>query len=329
MQHFRTTLSIPNFDFDINHQNHVFCIGSCFAENIAQKLQNSKFNTQLNPFGILYNPFSIAKSLYLLLEGKQFKENQLFENQVLWHSFDHHGQFSKPDKIATLNGINEELLKSQTFLKQTNRLIVTMGTANVFVLKKNGKIVANCHKLPGNEFVRKRLSVKTIVEKLSAAFEKLKTQHPDLQIIVTVSPIRHIRDGLIENQKSKAILLLALDEICNSLDFVHYFPSYEILLDDLRDYRFYKSDLIHPNDLAVDYIWDVFKQSFFSEETIELNAKIEKIIAASNHRPFHEASDNHQTFLKQQLKIIENLIEEYPFLDFDPEINLFKSQLIR
>ena len=221
------------------------------------------------------------------------------------------------------------LNNGQAFLRQTTRLIVTLGTANVFVHKKSGEIVANCHKLPGNEFERKRLSVEKIVEKLSPVFEKIKNQNSDLQIITSASPIRHIRDGLIENQKSKAVLLLALDEICRNLDFVHYFPSYEIMQDDLRDYRFYEADLIHPNDLAIEYIWDIFKQAFFKKGTLELIAKIEKIVTASQHRPFHQASDQHQRFLNDQLKNIADLSEKYHFLNFDEETNLFQSQRIK
>ena len=304
MQAFRTTLSTPEFDFDISHNDRIFCIGSCFAEHMAQKLRKNKFETYLNPFGILYNPISIKKTLQSLLEKNQFTKDHLFINQGLWHSFDHHGSFSTPNKSETLLGINDAFNKGQAFLRQTTRLIVTLGTANVFVHKKSGKIVANCHKLPGIEFERKRLSVEKIVEQLSLVFEKIKNQNSDLQIITTVSPIRHIRDGLIENQKSKAVLLLALDEICRNLDFVHYFPSYEIMQDDLRDYRFYEADLVHPNDLAIEYIWDIFKQAFFNKNTLELIAKIEKIVTASQHRPFHQASDQHQHFLIDQLKNI-------------------------
>jgi hypothetical protein len=328
MQQFRTILPSPNYDFDVNHQDQIFCMGSCFAENMAHKLQRNKFATLLNPFGILYNPVSIAKAFSLLLEENPFPENELFKHHGLWHSFDHHGHFSKPDKAATLQGINSALANGRAFLKNTNRLIVTLGTANVFVHKKSGEIVANCHKIPGTEFTRKRLDLETVIEKLSSIFEKLKAKNPKLQIITTVSPIRHIRDGLIENQKSKAVLLLALDKIGSNLDFVHYFPSHEILLDDLRDYRFYEADLIHPNKVAIDYIWDYFKQSFFNGATIELITEIEKIVNASCHLPFHSESDQHQIFLKQQLEKINLLKEQFPFLDFNDEKMVFENQLL-
>jgi GSCFA family len=328
MQQFRTILPMPNYDFNLNHRDQIVCMGSCFAENIAHKLQSNKFATLLNPFGILFNPVSIAKALTLLLDDNHFSENEVFEHHGLWHSFAHHGHFSKPDKADALQGINTALTNGRAFLKNTNRLIVTLGTANVFVFNKSGEIVANCHKIPANEFTRKRLDLETVVENLSSVFVKLNAQIPKLQIITTVSPIRHIRDGLIENQKSKAVLLLALDEIEANLDFVHYFPSYEILLDDLRDYRFYEADLIHPNKVAIDYIWDYFKQSFFSKATIELISEIEKIVNAINHRPFHPESALHQTFLKQQLEKTNLLEEKFPFLDFNVEKAVFENQFL-
>ncbi len=328
MQRFRTTLPVPNYNFTLDHNDKILCIGSCFAENMAHKLQCNKFSTLLNPFGILYDPVSIEKALLKLLEGDQFSEKDLFNHQGLWHSFDHHGHFSKPEKGETLHEINAALANGKTFLKNTNRLIVTFGTANVFVYKISGETVANCHKLPGNEFDRKRLDIETIVEKLSFAFEKIKKQNIDLQIITTVSPIRHIRDGIVENQKSKAVLLLALDQIVANLDFVHYFPSYEILLDDLRDYRFYDADLIHPSKVAIDYIWDFFKQSFFNKPTLDLMIEIEKIVIASKHRPFHPESAQHQIFLKQQMKDINLLTEKFGFLDFSNEKMIFERQIL-
>jgi hypothetical protein len=328
MQPFRTLLPPPKYDFELDHKDRVVCIGSCFAENIARNLQNNKFLTLLNPFGILYNPVSIEKALSLLLVNHQFLEQTLFKHLGLWHSFDHHGHFSKPEKAEALQTINTALTNGQFFLRNANRLIITLGTANVFVYKKSSEIVANCHKLPDNEFERKRLDVTTVIEKLSVVFEKIKTLNPDLQIITTVSPIRHIRDGFVENQKSKAVLVLALDKICADLEFVHYFPSYEILLDDLRDYRFYEADLIHPNAVAIDYIWDYFKQSFFSKTTNGLNAEIEKIVIAGKHRPFHPKSTEHQTFLKQQLEAINALTERAAYLDFGDEKKLFESQLL-
>ena len=327
MQQFRTILPLPNYDFNIDHQDRVICVGSCFAEHIANKLKSNKFETFLNPFGILYNPVSIEKALSMLSTDSQFSEESLFNHQGLWHSFDHHGHFSKPEKSEAIDSINSTLENGQMFLKNANRLVVTLGTANVFVYKKTGEIVANCHKVSGNEFDRKRLDPEAIVEKLTAVFEKIKGQNPDLQIITTVSPIRHIRDGLVENQKSKAVLLLALDKICDQLSFVHYFPSYEILLDDLRDYRFYNADLIHPNQVAIDYIWDYFKQSFFNKKTIELMIEIEKIVNASKHRPFHPESAQHQQFLKRQLEEIDRLTKSFSFLEFSVEKKNFENQL--
>ncbi len=291
-------------------------------------MERWKFPTLANPFGIVYNPVSLAKSLDFLLSGKVFSESDLFENAGLWHSFAHHGSFSQPDKSAALEQINRSLSDANRFLLETNRLVVTLGTANVFVFKKTGEIVANCHKVPGQDFERRRLSVGEIVETLSAVFEKLKANLTDLEIVATVSPVRHLRDGLVENQRSKATLVLALEQICQHCDFAHYFPAYELLLDDLRDYRFYENDLSHPNQLALDYIWQFFTDSYFDEKTKAICQRIEQTVIASEHRPFHPQSAEHQSFLKTQLKKIGAMKQEFPWLDFEIEKAVFQQQLV-
>ncbi len=327
MQTFRTDLTIEQSSFSIQHQNGTLCIGSCFAEHMGQRLIDTKFKTLLNPFGILYNPISIQQTIDYLLSGYFFTENDLFFHQERWHSFYHHGSFSKLDQEKTLQGINEAMEEGRAFLKKCDRLIITLGTANVFVYKKTGEVVANCHKLPNQDFERKRLSINEIVQQLTSVFKQLKNENPELEIITTVSPIRHIRDGLVENQRSKATLLLSLDELCKTLDFVHYFPSYELVVDDLRDYRFYEADMIHPNRTAIDFIWKAFDNTFFDPKTKELNQKIEKIILASKHRPFNKGSEAHQMFVKQQLAKIKLLEDSYTFLSFGKEKKRFEEQL--
>ncbi|MBI5916700.1 MAG: GSCFA domain-containing protein, partial [Bacteroidetes bacterium] len=303
----------------VSHTDRVLCIGSCFAEQIGGRLERLKFPVLTNPNGIVFNPVSIGQSLERLASGGPFSEADLFENQGLWHSFDHHGRFSHPDKTAALEGINRSFSRAKDFLTTCNRLVVTLGTAHVFILKKSGEIVANCHKVPGEAFERGRLPVAEVVGSLVGVFEKLKANLPALEIIATVSPVRHLRDGLVENQRSKAALLLALDEICRRLPFVHYFPAYEILLDDLRDYRFYDADLSHPNQLATDYIWQYFEGAFLEEKTSGLCRRIEQLRAALEHRPFHPQSTEHQVFVKKQLEAVEQLEAAFPFLDFGQE----------
>jgi hypothetical protein len=317
---FRTVF--PSFKSVVSmaHTDRVLCLGSCFAEQMGGRLERLKFPTLVNPFGIVFNPVSVAKTLERLLVGKDFSEADLFETQGLWHSFEHHGSFSNPDKTAALEGINRSFSEGKIFLKKTNRLLVTLGSAHVFVWKKTGQVVANCHKVPTTEFDRKRLTVSEAVQALLPVFEKLKAELPELEIIATVSPVRHLRDGLAENQRSKATLLLALDEIGQQLPDVHYFPAYELLLDDLRDYRFYAEDMAHPNQLGADYIWQYFEGAFFEEKTKALCDRIERLLTALAHRPFHAQSAEHQAFLKKQSGLLQQMAAEFPNLDFGNEL---------
>jgi len=326
MNEFRTEYPRFQSPLQIAHSDRMLCTGSCFAEHIGGRLRRLKFPVLVNPFGILYNPVSIAQALEILQSGAEFQPKDLFEAHGLWHSFAHHGRFSHPEKEVALAHINHSLLVAREFLSQTTRLIVTLGTANVFVFKKSGDIVANCHKLPGQEFERRRLSVVETVQALVPVFEKLRQQLPSLQIIATVSPVRHLRDGLTENQRSKATLLLALEEIARCFPFVHYFPAYEILLDDLRDYRFYETDMAHPNQQAVDYIWEYFAGAFFDEKTRALCQRIERVVTAAAHRPFHPQFAGHQAFLKKQLEETGSLEQEFPGLDFGQEREVFEGK---
>ena len=328
---FRTILQPTKSSIEISHRDKVLCIGSCFAEHIGERLISYKIPTCLNPFGIVYNPISIAESLELLLETDfvfSKKNNQLVESPIGWNSFSHHGQFSHPEKEVVLDKINHALKETRDFLNNTTKLILTFGTANVFVYKKTRQIVANCHKVPQQEFEKRRLTIEEITTSITIILQKLKKAFPHLEVIMTVSPVRHIRDGLVENQRSKSTLVMALNQIVEQHDFVHYFPSYELLLDDLRDYRFYKKDMIHPTEMAVDYIWDFFTKTWFSQNTIELNQKIKKIKDAANHRPLQPDSAGHLDFVKKQLVLIKEMEGEYDFLSFEKEKRGYEIQLL-
>lgn len=322
---FRTELPLQKFLFKISHTDPLLSIGSCFTEHIGERLSTLKFKHLENPFGIVYNPISIAAQLEWLGSDKKFAASDLFENQGLWHSWAHHGRFSDLNKTEILTKINHALQEGQALLPSVTRLLVTFGTANVFILKESDKIVANCHKMPSQIFDKRRLSVKEITTALLSILQKLKLQQPDLQVILTVSPVRHIRDGLVENQRSKATLLLAIDQICQELDFAHYFPSYELILDDLRDYRFFNADMIHPNEVAIDYVWQRFGAAFFTEETQQLISQIEAIVQASKHRAFHTQSKQHQAFIQKQLGKIAQLEQQYHFLNFTKESQLLQQ----
>ena len=321
---FRTVVEPGKSNFQISHHSSALMMGSCFSENIGHKLAGLKFQVDLNPFGVLFNPLSIAKSLERLLAGNIFAGDELFFYNDSWHSFMHHSRFSSPDKNLCLQQINERITNSSEGIEKLDFLIITFGTVWTFFNINDGEPVSNCHKLPARNFERRLLEIPTIVETYKHLFLKLKEKNSGLKIILTVSPVRHLGDGAHENQVSKSILLLAVHELCK-LQNTEYFPAYEIMLDDLRDYRFYKSDLAHPSDEAVEYIFEKFSNAYFSNETLKLNNEIESIIAASKHRPVNCNSGSFQQFKKNTLEKISLLRKPYPMLDFSEEINLFNN----
>jgi len=300
--------------------------GSCFAENIGEKLQKSKFQTAINPFGILYNPESVYASLERILEKKLFSENELFEHEGVWKSFNHHSRFAELTSEAFLENVNKKLEETSDFLQTTDFLMITFGTAWIYRLKESGEVVSNCHKLPGALFIREKLTPDVIVKTYTGLIRRLLQVRPTMKIIFTVSPIRHRKDGMHENQLSKAVLLLAVEQLqhlfpSNTL----YFPAYEIVLDELRDYRFYAEDMIHPNETAIRYIWERFSDYFFSEGTKKQLSEIEKITAAVQHRPFNPQSKAFQDFIQKNLKILGEIEKKYPNLDFTQEWEYFNS----
>ncbi len=326
METFRSTFTPEKPDFGLSHADRLLLLGSCFTENIGQRLLDMKFQAMVNPFGIVYNPVSMARSLdRLLAAGRPFQAEDLVQHAGLWHSWMHHGSWSGTDRDATLDRLNTAYHAAAAFLKNTNRLLLTLGTAEVFVLRETAEVVANCHKAPAALFVERRLGVDETVSALEISLQKLTAQVPDMQVILTVSPIRHLRNGPVANQRSKAVLVLACAELCARLPNVVYFPAYELLLDDLRDYRFYQPDLTHPSELAERYIWEVFGDVFFTAKTKALLARIERIRAAVQHRPFRQQSAEHQEFSERQLTAIAELSAAEPLLDFSQEIAHFRK----
>ena len=322
---FRTIISPQLSPQKISYNTPILFIGSCFTENIGGIMQDLKFQTLINPHGILYNPFSINKTLQSFLVQKKFKINDLRFFNEKYVSIQHHGRFSNTNAKKCLAQINESQEKAIHFLENAEFLILTFGTAYVYEWRENGKIVANCHKIPARNFRRFRLTVNDIIEKIGATIESLQTQFPKLKIIFTLSPIRHWKDGAADNQVSKAILRLSIDELCRRFSNTFYFPAYEIMMDDLRDYRFYESDMIHPNKTAIDYIWQHFKVSFLEEKEENLMREIEKIKQAANHRPLQPKSEAHLKFKQKQLAKIAVLEKKYDFLDFEVEKQHFKD----
>lgn len=324
---FRTVINIEKFPFHISHSDKILFIGSCFSQNISNKMKNLKFDIISNPTGILFNPASIIKSLEYIVKKHTFTEKDLSKNKDLWFSYNHHSEFSSTNKDECLENINSQIVKSYDLLKSCSCLIITFGTSKVYKLKENNQVVANCHKRPSDKFEMELLTSSKIIEDYNFLIKELKLFNPDIKIIFTVSPVRHIKDGIHTNQLSKASLLLAIDEIINLNDDCFYFPSFEILLDDLRDYRFYNDDLVHPNDFAINYIFDKFSESFFSSETKRLNKSILDLNNMLNHRPFNTNTSEYKIFLQKINEKIVSINKMHAKLNLNKEREIVKNKL--
>lgn len=325
---FRTELIPQDFSRKISHKSKLITIGSCFADNISSKLSYFKFDLLTQPYGILYNPLIIANNLERSLDGFSDFEQFSIQHNDLWHSFLHHGSFSRPEKKDLLNKISKSEHEASKQLKKADLLIITFGTAFTYFLKDENYPVANCHKIPAKEFDRKLIGHEEISSTFSPVFEKLKAQNPKLEILLTVSPIRHLKDGMHENQLSKANLLLACETLNKELDYTHYFPAYEIMMDDLRDYRFYADDLTHPNDLAIKYIWEKWSYAFVDEKSRVLFKEIDNIQKGINHRPLHPNEKQEKLFTEKLLNKIEQL-EGKSGLNFSNEKSVLNQRLTK
>ena len=324
---FRTQVELPEKQTEIRHSDQLMFFGSCFAENIAHLLEEHKFRCDVNPFGVLYNPLSINRALLRILEGKCYTEDELFSSHGLWHSWMHHSDFSASSVEECLGRINARMGKASDGLRKADWLVMTWGTAYVYVHEESGEVVGNCHKMPDKTFRRLRSNVEAFVEECRSVLEKCRKVNPKLKVLLTVSPIRHAKDGMHANQLSKATLLLAAEELCRTCPDCFYFPSYEIVMDELRDYRFYADDMVHPSPLAIDYIWQRFSEYAFNTTTRQLIEQIARITQAAEHKPFEPTSEAHKRFCRQKLSQIEELNRAYPTLDFGKEIEAFCKYL--
>lgn len=324
---FRTKVGLQRGEDEIRHSDCLMLWGSCFAENVGRKLLDYKFDCDINPFGILYNPLSIAEGLSQLRRGKIYTEEDLRHDRGVWYSLMHHGSFSSASKEDCLAVINSRLRTGKKYLERADWLLFTWGTAWVYEWKEDGRVVGNCHKLSERMFSRRLLEVGDIESVYIPLLSELYAANPRLNVLFTVSPIRHIRDGMHGNQLSKSTLLLAVSHLCRRFPFCHYFPSYEIMMDELRDYRFYADDMLHPTPLAVDYIWECFSEVFFSPATCRVMKQWEEIRKGLSHRPFDAESVAYRSFLSQILLKIEELKKKFPYLDVRKEVELCQAQL--
>lgn len=328
MMEFRTTVGMEKPPFGISCSDKLMGMGSCFAENIGSLLEDNKFVADINPFGILYNPLSISAALFRLLHPEPYTPADLFEAEGVYHCFDHHSRFSSPDRQEALEQMNRRLASSSTHLQQATRLIITFGTAFAYRLKSSGRIVANCHKLPDRLFDRQLLTVDAIAGEWHRLLSALWEHNPELKVVFTVSPIRHWKDGAHPNQVSKATLLMSVNKLQESYpERLAYFPAYEIMMDELRDYRFYADDMLHPSALAIRYIWERFAGQFFPAETRSILNEWEEIKKAINHKPFQPASGAYKQFLLQTLLKAEQLQQKYPYFYLQNEIKQLRSKI--
>ncbi|WP_405608747.1 GSCFA domain-containing protein [Polaribacter sp. Asnod1-A03] len=300
----------------IDYKSKILMLGSCFSENIGDKLNYFKYQSTQNPFGILFHPKSIENLITNAINQKEYiSEDVIYQNET-WHSFDAHSNLSSLDKNTLLNNLNSAILVINKNLKEASHIIITLGTSWVYRFIEDDKIVANCHKIPQKKFLKELLSVNEITTSLQAIIVLLKSENPCVNILFTVSPVRHLKDGFIENTQSKSHLISAIHNIIDIREKTHYFPSYEIMMDELRDYRFYAEDLIHPNKTAINYIWQRFVDTWFSDETISTMKEIDVIQKGILHRPFNENSAQHQQFLKKLKTKKEKLKSQFSFISF-------------
>ncbi len=310
---FRTEIPLKQQNNNITYDSNVVLLGSCFTENIGNKLTYYKFDNIVNPNGILFNPVSIKNSIKEALDKKQYTKDDLIFSNNLWHSFNHHSKFSSPDGKCT--AINESNSVFSNYLKKATHVIITLGTASVYRYLKTNAVVANCHKISQKEFSKHLLSITEIENCLVEMIDLIKSINNKVSIIFTVSPVRHLKDGFIENTRSKAHLISAIHQITNESN-IFYFPAYEIMMDDLRDYRFYAEDMIHPNQMAINYIWDKFSMTWMYPQTIKIMKEVQSIQMNLAHKPFHPKSKKHQEFLKKLDASIKYFTKENPGISF-------------
>jgi hypothetical protein len=311
------------FTEKIHHSHQLFLAGSCFTEQIGSKLAAHKFRIIDNPNGILFNPVSIARSVISYIENKRYTEEDLFYNNELWGSWEHHTRFSSVNKGECLQKINESQEAAHRFLKNADWILLTLGSAFVYELE-NKQVVANCHKVPTDKFTKRLLPIDEVVSVLDSLLHRLKLFNPKLKFIFTISPVRHLRDGFVENNRSKATLINAVHSLIDTRDQLFYFPAYEFIIDDLRDYRFYAEDMVHPNYAATNYVWEKFTATCIDQPSQLLMKEINTINAARHHKAFNPTSEAHKKFLKTNLEKVEKLQALYPYINFEEEKKYFK-----
>ena len=314
---FTTKIPVQKSSFPIDYDSKIMLLGSCFAENMGEKFQYFKFQAITNPFGIIFNAVSLEKLIRRAVENRMFTENDIFFHNDLWHCFEVHSELSNPDKDAFLESLNDLIRLTNQQLNDSTHIIITLGTSWVYRNIESDEIVANCHKVPQKQFTKELLSINQTEESLQSIISLIHSVNPNCNFIFTVSPVRHIKDGFVENTLSKAHLVAAIRKtITNNPSLITYFPAYEIMMDELRDYRFYAEDMLHPNQTAIDYIWIQFFENYISESEFGLMNEICSIQKGLKHRPFNPNTESHQKFLNQLDLKIQTIQNQHPFIKF-------------
>jgi hypothetical protein len=320
---FRTEVTIAPSTVKINYKSKFITIGSCFSNSIGEKLTDNKFDCLINPFGTIFNPISIHQLVKLACYKKPPDENSYVFTEEVWRNYQLHSSFFSKVKTELEDKIKSTIVSLHDCLQTADYLIITYGTAFVYQRNDTNQLVANCHKQSANQFTKRLLTVDEIAESFKTMVEALHKINPGCKIILTVSPVRHLKDTLELNSVSKSILRIASHQLIQSA--VAYFPAYEFVLDDLRDYRFYNADMIHPSPVAIDYVWDKFQKAYIDRRVLPIMQQVEEIRMALSHRPFNADTEGHKGFLKRNLVKAMQLKAAYPEMDFEREIAYFKG----
>jgi hypothetical protein len=310
----------------ISYQDKVMVVGSCFTEHIGGRLDDLKFSIMQNPNGILFDPLSVSSSLLSYLKNKQYTGEDLVYLNEVWQSWQHHSRFSGLVKEDVLQNINKSQSEAHAFLKEADWLIITLGSSFSYHLADTNVPVANCHRAPSQTFKKKLCEINDIISSYGYLLNELQKFNPALKVIFTISPVRHIRDGVVENNRSKARLLEAVHTIVELYEQAFYFPAYELVIDVLRDYRFYDIDLVHPNYAATEFVFEKFTSTFIDEASQAIMNEIKKLVTACKHKPFHPSSEAHKTFLKKNLELVQSLQQKMPHLKLERELKFFSNE---
>ncbi|MCX6253483.1 MAG: GSCFA domain-containing protein [Bacteroidia bacterium] len=323
----RTTLHIEPSSIKITFNDPVMFIGSCFASSMGSQMEMGRMPVMINPAGAVFNPVSVCNTLDTIISGKEFTQDDLYYNNGTYLSFYHYTDFSSDDPVKVLGKINNKSKEAFNFLESAQFLFITFGTARVYRWKKTGLIVSNCHKIPSDQFEPELLTVNEIVTLWTAQLDKLHLLFPGLKVVFTISPVRHWKDGAHGNQISKSILFLAVEELLNHSVSPKYFPAYELVMDDLRDYRFYDDDMLHPSAMAINYLWEAFSACYMDNKTLNTWNEVAKITKACNHRFNTDSGFKIKFFAEKMLKQISEIKEKIPEIDLSPERNYFLDLL--